>query len=272
MDPRLALAGLAGGFGVGLTGMGGGAILTPILVLFLRIPPAAAVGSDLMASLAMKPVAGGVHAKARTIRWDIVAWLCAGSVPGALVGSVLSSHMSKTTLEHVMAVTLLAAAIAMVVRAVQRHRSAVRASAGGSTVAGGSGVRGGSGVAVAVSRPGVRVLPTVLVGLIGGTLVGITSVGSGSLMVVTIALLYPDLPAAVLVGTDLAQAIPLVAAATLGHLAFGDVRFGLTGALLVGAMPGAYLGARLSARPGNRYVRPALVTLLFASGFRLLTA
>ena len=253
MDPRLALVGLVGGFAVGLTGMGGGAILTPLLVLVLRVPPAAAIGSDLAASLAMKPVAGGVHAKAGTVRWDIVGWLCAGSVPGAVIGAIASSRLDTQQLKRIMAVSLLAAAVAMVVRGIQRSRTR-------------------KGESVEQSLVSVRPLATLLVGVVGGTLVGMTSVGSGSLMIVALALLYPSLPAAVLVGSDLIQAIPLVAAATLTHLFVGEIRFGVTGLLLIGALPGAYCGARLSARPVNRLVRPALVTLLVASGLKLLTA
>ena len=253
MDPRLALVGLLGGFAVGLTGMGGGAILTPILVLVLRVPAAAAVGSDLAASLAMKPVAGGVHARAGTVRWDIVGWLCAGSVPGAVVGATVSARLAAHQLERVMAVALLMAATAMIVSGIQRSRNRAAAPA-------------------ALMPEPVRPLPTLLIGALGGTMVGITSVGSGSLMIVALTLLYPSLPTAVLVGTDLAQAIPLVGAATLAHLLVGEIRFGVTGLLLIGALPGAYLGARLSSRPANRFVRPALVTLLFASGLRLLTA
>ncbi len=253
MDPRLALAGLIGGFAVGLTGMGGGAILTPILVLVLRVPPAAAVGSDLAASLAMKPVAGGVHARAGTVRWDIVGWLCSGSVPGAIVGATASAYLAPQQLERVIAVTLLFAAAAMIVRGFQRSRSH-------------------TSTPISMIRDALRPLPTLLVGIIGGFLVGVTSVGSGSLMVVALALLYPSLPPATLVGTDLAQAIPLVAAATLAHLVVGEIRFGVTGTLLIGALPGAYWGARLSSRSTNRFIRPALVTLLFASGLRLLTA
>ena len=111
---------------------------------------------------------------------------------------------------------------------------------------------------------------TVLIGLTGGFIVGMTSVGSGSLMMVMLLLLYPTLSAKQLVGTDLVQAIPLVAAATLGHLLFGHVDFSITGSLLIGSIPGVYLGARVSSRAPDVVIRPALVVILFASALKLL--
>ena len=115
----------------------------------------------------------------------------------------------------------------------------------------------------------VRPLPTVLIGLVGGMLVGLTSVGSGSLMIVLLLILYPTASAKSLVGTDLVQAIPLVASASLGHILFGHLSLGLTGSLLIGAIPGVYLGARISTKASDQFVRPALVTILFASGLKL---
>src|SRR5579875_4059548 len=118
--------------------------------------------------------------------------------------------------------------------------------------------------------PELRPLPTVAVGLAGGVLVGMTSVGSGSLMLAGLTLLYPGLGTPELVGTDLVQAVPLVGTAALAHLLMGDVRLALTGALLAGALPGAFVGARLSSRSSGRLVRPALAVLLLATGLRLL--
>ncbi|MEO7397642.1 MAG: sulfite exporter TauE/SafE family protein [Ilumatobacteraceae bacterium] len=255
LDPALALGGLFGGFAVGLTGMGGGALLTPMLVLFFNVPAGAAVGTDLVASLVMKPVSGAVHLRQRTVRLDIVRWLCLGSIPGALGGALLVSRLSQSVRDVVLlrgiAVALLVAAATMTLRMVREHRSLVHRP---------------------VADHGVRRAATVALGLAGGVVVGLTSVGSGSLMIVVLTMLYPALSASELVGTDLVQAIPLVATAALGHLLLGDVRLGLTTSLLVGAMPGAYLGARLSSSRTSRIVRPALIVLLVASGARLLTA
>ena len=117
-------------------------------------------------------------------------------------------------------------------------------------------------------RPG----PTILIGVIGGFIVGMTSVGSGSLMIVMLLLLYPTLSAGQLVGTDLVQAIPLVGAAALGHILFGDFELGLTTSLLVGAIPGVYFGARISSRAPDRIIRPILVAVLLVSAVKLLGA
>jgi uncharacterized protein len=121
------------------------------------------------------------------------------------------------------------------------------------------------------SRPfQLRPLPTVLIGVVGGLVVGMTSVGSGSLMIVMLLLLYPMLRSSELVGTDLVQAVPLVAAAAAGHLLFGDFRLDLTASLLVGSVPGVYLGAKLSSRANDAVIRPALALVLVASGLKLL--
>ena len=251
LDPAIALAGLVVGFSVGLTGMGGGALMTPILVLFFKIHPLAAVSSDLLASLVMKPVGGSVHLRRGTVRKDLVLWLCVGSVPAAFAGALILRALGGNVdelLKRALGVALLAAAISIMVKAELQRRREAR----------------GEAPPVVINRAS-----TVLVGAIGGLVVGITSVGSGSLIIVMLLLLYPGLRASELVGTDLIQAIPLVGAATLGHLLFGDVRLGLTASLLVGALPGVYVSARLSARADDRVVRPALFVLLLTSGLKL---
>jgi uncharacterized membrane protein YfcA len=115
-------------------------------------------------------------------------------------------------------------------------------------------------------------MPTVAIGVAGGLIVGMTSVGSGSLIIVLLLLLYPTLAAGQLVGTDLVQAVPLVAAAALGHLIFGDVSFSLAGALMLGAIPGVLIGARISSRAPDHIIRPILIVVLLASGAKLLEA
>ena len=249
MHLGLLLAGLMGGSVVGLTGMGGGAILTPMLVLVFGVPPLQAVSSDLIVSLCMKPVGGWVHWRRGTVQTDLVRWLCVGSVPTAFVGAALISRVDGDQvgelLKKALGATLLLAATAMVLKARFARRSE------------------------AAKAPVVRPLPTVAIGMFGGLLVGLTSVGSGSLMIVLLLMLYPTASAKSLVGTDLVQAIPLVASASLGHLLFGHLALGLTASLLVGALPGVYLGARLSTRASDAFVRPALVTVLFASGLKL---
>lgn len=251
IDLGLAVAGLLVGFTVGLTGMGGGALMTPVLVLLFKVPPLAAVSSDLVAAVVMKPVGGAVHARRGTVHRGLVRWLVTGSVPGAFLGVFILESLGdgdalQEHLKVVLGVALLLAVGAMTAKSLLRRNTA-------------------ADVDVAV-----KPLPTLLIGLAGGLVVGMTSVGSGSLMMVLLLLLYPTLTTSSLVGTDLVQAIPLVAAAALGHLLFGDVRLGLTTSLLIGSVPGVWVGARVSSRASDRAIRPVLVAVLSASALKLL--
>ena len=254
MDPILALAGLGVGIVVGLTGMGGGALMTPILVLVFGIPPVAAVSSDLAASAVMKPFGGLVHARRGTVLWPVVGWLCVGSVPSAFLGVLLlrligSDATVQRVIQVALAVALLLAAGGLVAKAYRSRRD------------------GGGDKEPAAVR--VRPLPTALLGAAGGLVVGLTSVGSGSLIIVVLLMLYPALRANDLVGTDLVQAIPLVAAAALGHAFFGDLHLDIAAAVLIGSIPGVLIGARLSSRAPNAVVRAALVVVLVASALKL---
>lgn len=257
IDPSLALAGILVGVTVGLTGMGGGALMTPILVLVFKVDPLTAVSSDLVASFVMKPVGAGVHLRRGKVDLRLVRWLVLGSVPSAVVGVVLlkslgSGERLQDTIKTLLGVALLMAASTIVAKAVVAARR-------------GSGVAGTDALASITVRP----LATVAIGVVGGLVVGMTSVGSGSLMIVLLLLCYPSLRASQLVGTDLVQAIPLVGAASVAHLFLGDFELGLTASLLVGALPGVYVGARLSARAPDRVIRPVLVAVLAASGAKL---
>jgi uncharacterized membrane protein YfcA len=256
LDLHVAMAGLLVGFTVGLTGMGGGALMTPILVLLFRVQPLAAVSSDLVASVIMKPVGGAVHARRGTVNLRLVAWLSLGSVPSAFAGVVLlrllgSGRHVQDIVQMALGVALILAATAIVIKAfINLRRRAHRSDQ-------------------AAPAPIVRPLPTIGVGVLGGLVVGMTSVGSGSLIIVMLMLLYPSLRPSQLVGTDLVQAIPLVGSAALGHVLFGDFRLGLTTSLLIGSLPGVYLGARFSANAPGRLVRRALALVLLLSGLKL---
>ncbi|MCZ7534955.1 MAG: sulfite exporter TauE/SafE family protein [Acidimicrobiia bacterium] len=225
--------------------------MTPILVLFFGIDPLAAISSDLVASFFMKPIGGGVHFRRGTVNLHLVRWLVVGSIPAAFTGVLLLDLLGATEvqdrLKTMLGAVLLVAATAMVVRGLL--------SRGKSTIPG------------ALT---IRPLPTVCIGVVGGLIVGMTSVGSGSLMIVMLMLLYPTISGAELVGTDLVQAIPLVGAASLGHIFFGDLQMGLTGSLLVGCLPGVYLGARVSSRAPDHVIRPVLIVVLTASALKLL--
>jgi uncharacterized membrane protein YfcA len=245
----MAVAGLMVGGVVGLTGMGGGALLTPILVLVFKVPTLAAVSSDLVVSLVIKPVGALVHHRQRTIRTDVFRWLAFGSIPSAFIGSALIHALGGSRIDErlklLIGITLLMAAVGMIVRSrLRRHDGSAEPSP-------------------------VRPLLTLSIGVFGGLLVGLTSVGSGSLMIVLLMWAYPRLGTAELVGTDLAQAVPLVASAALGHVLFGDVKMAVVGSLLVGALPGVWLGSQVSSRGNSRVVRPILVAVLAGTGLKL---
>jgi uncharacterized membrane protein YfcA len=246
-------AGLLVGFVVGLTGMGGGALMTPVLVLLFRINPLAAVSSDIAAAVVMKPVGGGVHLRRGTVNVNLVRWLAIGSVPAAFCGvfvlRAIGAPEFGDRLKILLGAVLLVAAAAIGAKSFLQSRRPT-----------------GGGIHAITVRPA----RTVLIGVIGGLVVGMTSVGSGSVMIVLLMLLYPALSSNELVGTDLVQAIPLVLAAAIGHQFFGDLQLGLTLSLVLGSVPGVYLGARVSSRAPDRIIRPVLVAVLTVSALALL--
>jgi uncharacterized protein len=264
IDPLLAIASFGIGIVVGLTGMGGGALMTPALVLFFNVPPLAAVSSDLVASAVMKPVGSVVHLRKGTVHLGLVKWLCLGSIPGAFSGVLIARSLGHgERVQHgiriALGVALLVAAAGLIVRAYVRLVQRARR-------------RDGRAAPLPAGPPSVRlrVLPTVLLGLCGGIIVGFTSVGSGSLIIIALMVLYPTLTANELVGTDLVQAVPLVASAAVGHILFGDFHMDLTTSILVGCIPGVWVGAHLSSRAPGGLVRRALAFVLLASALKLL--
>jgi uncharacterized membrane protein YfcA len=253
VDIVLILAGLGVGLVVGLTGMGGGALMTPLLVIAFGVPPLAAVSSDLVASAVMKPFGGWVHAARGTVHWALVRWLCLGSVPSAFAGVLLTRLLPDDAgvqrgVQYALGAALFLAVVGLIAKAYSGRRRPVL-----------------------LTPPPiiVRPLPTVLLGAAGGLVVGITSVGSGSLIIVILLALYPALRPNDLVGTDLIQAVPLVASAALGHVFFGDLHLDLAAAILIGSVPGVLIGARLSSRAPAAFVRAALVVVLLASALKL---
>jgi uncharacterized protein len=252
MDLTMALAGLGVGIIVGLTGMGGGALMTPILVLLFHVNPVAAIGSDLAASAVMKPFGGAVHARRGTVNWKLVAWLCAGSVPSAFLGVLLLRLLGDDeSVQHVVKISL---GVALLL------------AAAGMAAKAWIGRRNSDGPPAEIV---VKPLPTLLIGVMGGLVVGLTSVGSGSLIIVALLALYPRLRANDLVGTDLVQAIPLVTAAALGHAIFGDLHLDIAGAVVLGSIPGVLIGSRISSRAPGGLVRSALLIVLLASSLKL---
>jgi uncharacterized membrane protein YfcA len=256
IDLSVALAGLGVGFVVGLTGMGGGALMTPILVLLFGIPPLAAVSSDVVASMVMKPVGGAVHWRRGTVHKRLVLWLMLGSIPSAFIGVLLLKSLGgeavlQNIVKNALGVALLVVVGGLLVRPLLQRRH----------------TDGDSQVPLQV-----RPLPSLLIGILGGLVVGVTSVGSGSLMIVLLLMLYPRIRMSELVGTDLVQAIPLVSSAALGHLLFGDFQLGLSASILVGSIPGVFMGALFSTRAPDHVIRPALMVVLLGSSLKLLGA
>jgi uncharacterized membrane protein YfcA len=249
----MSLAGLIVGVIVGLTGMGGGALMTPILVILFGVQPLAAVSSDLVAAVVMKPIGGGIHFRKGTVHLGLVRWLALGSIPSAFVGSFIISRVHvEDTIKTLLGAVLLIAAGAMIAKAMLSAR------------------RTGGLVGEAAEHLEVKRLATLVVGIVGGLVVGMTSVGSGSLMIVVLMMIYPRLAMKELVGTDLVQAVPLVLSAAIGHAIFGDLQLAITGSLLIGSIPGVILGANLSARAKDSYIRPVLVVVLTLSALKLL--
>jgi uncharacterized membrane protein YfcA len=254
IDLYVALAGLIVGFAVGLTGMGGGALMTPILVLLFGIAPLAAVSSDLVASLIMKPVGAAVHAGRGTVRWNLAGWLAIGSVPAAFLGVVFLKSIGhgnrvQTVVSVALGVVLLIAVLALLLKMYLDHRN-------------------GSSRGVD-ERLVVKKLPTLAIGASIGFIVGITSVGSGTLVIVLLLFLYPRLRGSQMVGTDLAQAIPMVGSAALAHIVFGDFKLGLTLSILIGSIPGVLIGASVSSYAPTAFLRGALAAVLLVSGLKL---
>ncbi len=260
-DPALVAASFAVAVVVGLTGMGGGALMTPMLMFFFGVPPLAAVGSDLVVSAVTKPFGAFVHLRRRTADLRLAGWLCAGSVPAAFSGVFLARFFGRGgSVQELVAtatgVVLLVAAAAIGVKAYAEGR------------------RGGASAREVTDHAQhdvvVRPILTILIGIIIGLGVGLTSVGSGSLVIVALTAAYPRMPVRRLVGTDLAQAVPMVFAAAAAHLIAGDIRLDVTTALLVGGIPGVVAGSLLSSRASSRVLRPLLALILLASGLKLL--
>ncbi|MCX6432160.1 MAG: sulfite exporter TauE/SafE family protein [Actinobacteria bacterium] len=259
IDFALSVGGFIAGIIVGLTGMGGAALVTPMLVLLFGINPATAVSSDVVAAAFMKPVGAMVHIRAKTVHWGLVAWLSAGSIPGVILGTmvfarVLTTDEASATIRTWIGWVLVLAVAAMVAKVWVGRRA--------------KGLRGQTDL-LGPDMP-VRPVPTVLLGLGVGILVGMTSVGSGSLIVTTLLLLYPLLRPSVLVGTDLTQAVPMLIAGAIAHAGFGEISIAVVVSLLIGQIPGVWIGARMSSRYDGQALRWLLMVILFATALKLL--
>ena len=258
MELLNALAGFLVGILVGFTGVGGGALMTPLLVFLFGVAPQTAIGTDLLFASITKSVGSWVHGTRGSIDWVVLRRLCLGSLPAAALTLLLIHNFPpnkelKSLLLPALGVALALTSLAMLFQT-RLHRL-------------GRKLRTATPVEFKRAQPGL----TVLAGALLGFLVTLTSVGAGALGVVMLVYLYPyRLTAPKLVGTDIAHAVPLTLVAGLGHWSLGNVDFALLGSLLVGSIPGIVVGSRLSVRVNQKYVRNAIAVMLAVVGGKLL--
>ena len=250
IDLYLVLGSAVVGLLVGLTGMGGGALMTPMLVLLFGVTPSAAIASDLMAALFMKPAGVAIHWSRRTVNSDIVKFLCLGSVPAAFLGTYVTHLLGQSAAAEHQLQILLGSALIIGALAILYRSIFIEATPKGT------------------DHVPVRPLPTVVIGAIGGFMVGMTSVGAGSLILVLLVMVYPKLRNDHLVGTDLAQSLPLTLSATLGALMFGHVNFSLTTSIIIGSVPMVIVGSLLSSRSNGYLLRRVITGVVLMSGLK----
>jgi uncharacterized membrane protein YfcA len=254
IDPLFMLSGFFVGLLVGQTGVGGGSLMTPILVLLFGIHPATAVGTDLLYASATKTVGTLVHGMNHTVDWRIVRRLAAGSVPSTLLTLLVIAHFNiggstaGRMISLILGVMLLLTALSLLAR---RRFLALM------------------GPLLERVTPRQAAGLTVVSGAVLGTLVTLSSVGAGALGVTALLLLYPRVPMKVIVGSDIAHAVPLTLVAGVGHWWLGSVDWPLLTSLLSGSIPGIILGSYLSARIPDAVLRPILATVLCIVGGRL---
>ena len=254
INPVYAISGLAVSFLVGFTGVGGGSLMTPLLMLLFHISPATAVGTDLLYAGATKSVGTAVHGASRTVDWGIVGRLASGSVPAsALTLLAMVEFHTKAETGHGVITTVLGVALILTAIAILFRRIILKYFAD----------------RVGDIEPGRLTALTILLGAILGVLVSLSSVGAGAIGVTVLLVLYPKLPAAKLVGSDIAHAVPLTLLAGFGHWLMGDINFTLLGSLLVGSIPGITVGSLLSSRAPDSVLRPILASTLALVGGRL---
>lgn len=253
MEFGYILAGFVVGFLVGLTGVGGGSLMTPILLLIYNIKPAVAVGTDLLYASITKSVGIFAHGKLGNIDWRIVKRLALGSVPAAMLTLWALHHMDLQS-NHAVATIKFWLGVALIITS--------------------GAVLLRNQLMALVAKEALIPLAwvpaaTVLLGIVLGGLVTLTSVGAGALGVTALIMLYPKEKITTIVGSDIAHAVPLTLVAGLGHASLGTIDYTLLGTLLIGSLPGIYLGSHMSARVAEHWVRIALAMILIYVGFKL---
>ncbi|MBU3736939.1 MAG: sulfite exporter TauE/SafE family protein [Methylobacterium sp.] len=257
MDFGYIVSGLLVGILVGLTGVGGGSLMTPLLVFLFGFKPAVAVGTDLLFAAITK--SGGVlvhHGKHQSVEWRIVGLLSLGSLPAAIITVLVLRHLAAIGKEITglitfsLGIAVILTALALLLRSLLQKK-------------------GREAEQHAPSRfHHLQAPATVLIGAVIGALVTLSSVGAGVLGTVALIYLYPRMPTLKIVGTDLAHAIPLTTVAGFGHLTMGHVNFVLLGSLLVGSLPGIWIGSHLSAKISENVLRNTLASVLLIIGLK----
>jgi uncharacterized protein len=266
MNLMYSVSGFAVGLLVGITGVGGGSLMTPLLVFLFGFKPAVAVGTDLLYAAITKT--GGVfvhHGKHGSVDWRIVAWLSLGSLPFAGLTLYAIKHLmaigKETTgmITYSLGIALILTACALLFRAYLMQRAKAKGQ-----------IDDEHSNIVNAGRfpPRLEIPATVVTGAVLGVLVTLSSVGAGALGTVALMFLYPRMTTLKIVGTDLAHAIPLTAVAGLGHLSLGNVDLMLLGSLLIGSLPGIWIGSHLSAKIPEYYLRPVLASVLLLIGLK----
>lgn len=254
--PLYILAGAFVGFIIGLTGVGGGSLMTPILILFFRIPPSVAVGTDLIYATLTKSSGIYFHHRQRTICWPVVLSRCLGSIPAAIITVSYLSHLKAAGADYEKLMLVALGTMLMFTALTIFGRNFINRFLGR-------------------DDPPLKFswkshFLNFLVGIFIGILVTLSSVGAGVIGTAIVFLLFAHLPAVVVVGTELANAVPLTAVAGIGHWYFlGDVDLQLLSGLVLGGLPAVYLGSRIGKRLPDAYLRPIIAAVLFVMGFRL---
>ena len=254
IDPLYSLSGFAVGLLVGMTGVGGGALMTPLLILGFGVAPATAVGTDLLYAAITKTGGSLVHGFAHSIDWRVVRRLAGGSIPATILTLAalslfdLNSEPARALITFVLSFALFITAFVLVFG--ERLVAAYRAR-------------------VAQVAPERTALTTIIVGALLGVLVTISSVGAGAIGVVALVLLYPQMPMARIVGSDIVHAVPLTLIAGIGYWMIGSVDWHIIGSLLAGSLPGIFIGSYFAIRVPERAVRVVLAVVLFAVATRI---
>ena len=257
VSPAYIVSGLLVGLLVGLTGVGGGSLMTPLLVLVFGFHPSTAVGTDLLFAAITKSVGTTIHNAGKSVDWRIVGWLAAGSIPATILTLIVIGHIGTTSktvtslISLVLGVALLLSAVSLIVK--------------------------DRVLAIALRRNPdfglhTSIWLTILVGFVVGVVVSISSVGAGALGTIALLFLYPRLPVVKIVGSDIAHAVPLTLIAGIGHWYLGAVNFRLLESLLVGSIPGILLGSFGARYVSEVWLKPALSLVLILVGVKMLTS